>query len=131
MAARINISSRFYLLAGVVAFSIVSGSGIAAGQIAFDDVSKKAGITYVGSSYGSPWGDVNGDNRPDIFAGNHYRDATLYLNRGDGTFDEVAARTLDNLQGDWHGAVWADYDNDGDQDLFVSAGGNGGRGAAE
>jgi hypothetical protein len=48
----------------------------------------------------------------------------LYRNRGDGTFEEVAARLgVADLNrpgaGASMGAVWGDYDNDGYEDLFL------------
>src|SRR5262249_7960650 len=46
----------------------------------------------------------------------------LYRNRGDGTFEEVAARA--GVQADKQrfakGCSWLDYDNDGFRDLFVN-----------
>lgn len=49
---------------------------------------------------------------------------TLYRNNGDGTFTEVAtAAGVANIGSD-RGAVWGDYDNDGDLDLYVVNYGN-------
>ena len=52
------------------------------------------------------------------------------MNRGDGTFIDVALGP--ELSGIWtvhaqafadkHGAAWADFDNDGDLDLYISTG---------
>jgi hypothetical protein len=46
----------------------------------------------------------------------------FYLNKGDGTFEEVAEKTglLDKSKYYGLGAVWADYDNDGWLDLYVA-----------
>jgi hypothetical protein len=70
--------------------------------------------------------DPNGDGWPDLYATNS-ADGTanaLYVNRGDGTFDErAAAAGLADLnragEGASMGSVWADYDGDGRQDVFV------------
>ena len=43
----------------------------------------------------------------------------LFRNRGDGTFEDVTAREGVGDKGYGMGAVSADYDNDGDPDLFV------------
>jgi hypothetical protein len=44
----------------------------------------------------------------------------LYRNRGDGTFEDVTAKAGVGVSGWGQGAVAADYDNDGDSDLFVT-----------
>lgn len=45
----------------------------------------------------------------------------FYRNRGDGTFEEVAAAYgIDNPRGRSLSATWADFDNDGQLDLYVA-----------
>lgn len=83
-------------------------------------------------SYGISWGDVNGDGLIDVFLNNHAGDRfgptpSLYVNQGDGTFanelDRIAPGELGTIvNGDRHGSVWTDIDNDGDQDLLVLVG---------
>ena len=43
----------------------------------------------------------------------------LYHNAGDGTFTQVTNDPIVSESFMSIGAAWADYDNDGDQDLFV------------
>jgi hypothetical protein len=98
---------------------------VASGQLAFTDVSVAAGVAHRGESYGASWGDLDGDAYPDLFASNHRQLQSLFLNRRNGTFVDTGAQVLTwrNRPGaDTHGASWADFDNDGDQDLLVSAG---------
>ncbi|MCS5609981.1 MAG: VCBS repeat-containing protein, partial [Candidatus Poribacteria bacterium] len=46
----------------------------------------------------------------------------LYRNNGDGTFTDVTEQSnLDTLSGYNHGVVAADYDNDSDQDLYITS----------
>ncbi|HEX9426743.1 MAG TPA: VCBS repeat-containing protein, partial [Candidatus Polarisedimenticolia bacterium] len=53
----------------------------------------------------------NFDSQPDI----------LYRNRGDGTFEDVSARSgIIDRTGKGLGVVWGDYDDDGDEDLYVA-----------
>jgi hypothetical protein len=72
-------------------------------------------------------GDYNGDGRDDIYFVNQLGPNALYRNNGDGTFTDVTQAAGVAL-GDrvCVGAVFADYDNDGHQDLFVTStrGGN-------
>jgi hypothetical protein len=48
----------------------------------------------------------------------HYN--RLYRSNGDGTFDDVTLSAGVKGRGYTHGVVVADYDNDGDQDMFVA-----------
>jgi hypothetical protein len=108
---------------------LVLSSGIAAtvasAQIAFTDVTASAGVTHTSESYGASFGDLNGDGYLDIYVSNHRTPDSLWLNRGDGTFLDVASQTFDfknRLNADTHGGTWADYNNSGHQDLMVSTG---------
>lgn len=63
-------------------------------------------------------GDVNNDGYLDFFY--HYDGGKLFLSNGDGTFSRnnhgISISTGANEK---IGSAWADYDNDGDLDLFV------------
>ncbi len=70
--------------------------------------------------------DFDGDGWPDLYFTNSHFGApnALYHNRGDGTFEDVAASAgLADLnapgEGVSMGAVWGDIDNDGHEDLLV------------
>jgi enediyne biosynthesis protein E4 len=94
----------------------------------FQDVTADAGVsTTVGPSEcggwaaGAAWGDVNGDGFPDLFLPRGKDSAKLWISDGAGHFtDEAAVRGVDDGSLEGMGAVFADYDNDGDQDLFVA-----------
>lgn len=104
-------------------------------EIAFEDVTGKAGIHHLGPTYGASWGDFDGDGWPDIWIGNHLIDnnkPVLYLNQRDGSFRDVSDAVVSvDPRTDLHGAAWGDFDNDGDQDLLATAGGGGGLDEAE
>ena len=97
----------------------------------FRDVTAASGIsTTIGAaacgdwSSGAAWADVNGDGRPDLVVTRLEQPLQLYVNLGGGRFrDEAAARGLDNRGESALGVSFADYDNDGDPDLFVANGG--------
>lgn len=75
----------------------------------------------MGSKMGASWGDYDNDGYPDIFISNYGLDE-LWHNEGDGTFRNVTESA--NVEGCFFcyssGAVWWDYDLDGDLDLYVN-----------
>ena len=70
---------------------------------------------------GAAAGDYDGDGAIDLIVTRLDGHDLLFRNRGDGTFEEVAADAgLDVWELNSNGAVWGDVDNDGDLDLFVT-----------
>ena len=70
--------------------------------------------------------DFDGDGKPDLYFTNSRfgEPNALYRNKGDGTFEDVAASAgVADLnrpgEGVSMGAVWGDFDNDGREDLLV------------
>jgi hypothetical protein len=96
------------------------------GDGAFDDVTDEAGLLAFHPSQAAAWGDYDNDGWVDLFvapestAEGSPHPSKLYRNRGDGTFEEVAARVGLEVLGYLKGAVWGDYDNDGRLDLYVT-----------
>ncbi|HJT31043.1 MAG TPA: VCBS repeat-containing protein [Pirellulales bacterium] len=72
--------------------------------------------------------DYDGDGHDDILLLNQLGSNALFRNRGDGTFEDVTEQTGPLALADriCVGAAFADYDNDGDQDLYITStrGGN-------
>ena len=75
-----------------------------------------------GNSLGSSWGDYDNDGDPDLFVANNDEDNFLYRNDGNGNFIKIVSGSIVNDGGSSIGCSWADYDNDGDLDLFVANG---------
>ena len=91
--------------------------------IRFENVTQSAGIEYTGETFGAAWGDFNGDGWPDIWVSNHTKRPSLYLNQKNGTFRNVIDQVWSaNPRADTHTAAWADFDNDGDEDLVETVG---------
>jgi len=88
----------------------------------FSDVTVASGLAEPTSSQTAVWVDINNDGLLDLFVGNENSPAQLFLNKGDGTFEDIAV--LAGVSGDGSsfskGVAAADYDNDGFVDLYVS-----------
>jgi hypothetical protein len=93
----------------------------------FTDVTVASGLAKPAtSSQASVWADIDNDGFVDLFVGNESTPAQLFRNRGDGTFEEIGAAAGVSGTAFTKAVAAADYDNDGDVDLFVSnlGGGN-------
>ncbi len=96
------------------------------GNGTFTDVSRESGIAHhLGKAWGAVASDVNNDGRLDLFVANDTVGNFLFMNRGDGRFDEVGLRadvaySSDGRARSGMGVDSADFDQDGWMDLFVS-----------
>ena len=120
------------------------------GDGTFKDVTGTAGVGDGRWGVSASWGDYDADGWLDLYVTNtvqfdheapepmecHYRGITvqcgplgmvgdsdiLYRNNGDGTFRDVSekAGVSDVVPSYGLGAIWSDYDNDGDLDLYVA-----------
>ena len=120
------------------------------GGCRFSDVTAKAGVGGGGFSAGAAWADYDRDGFVDLYVARYvstdprhlpdpqrkvYKSVLtelpgtmpgetnfLYRNRGDGTFEEVAAKSgVQNTQrAHGMGICWGDFDGDGWPDLYVT-----------
>ena len=89
----------------------------------FTDVAPDLKMNKVDGGRGSAWGDYDNDGDQDIVAVGTYQPHALYRNNGDGTFTNVAEQAgIADPRGGW-GSLFADYDNDGFLDLYITRGG--------
>lgn len=99
------------------------------GDGTFEDVSKAAGLDRVLHAMGSNFGDLDNDGFPDFYLGTGDPDMltlvpnVMLWNDGGRRFRDVTtAGRFGHLQ-KGHGAAFADFDNDGDQDVYMNMGG--------
>jgi hypothetical protein len=96
------------------------------GDGTFTDVTESAGISDPGHyGFGVIFSDLDNDGWPDIFVANDSTPNLLFHNQGDGTFEEIGlfagvALSQDARQQAGMGLDAADYDGDGDLDLFLT-----------
>ncbi|MFM9911604.1 MAG: CRTAC1 family protein [Chitinophagaceae bacterium] len=112
------------------------------GNGTFKDVTKEYGLDQLYSfSTGGSFGDFNADGWPDLYVGNYFNEfegklsvindntvvganqiakGYLLLNEKGKYFRDVYSDYGLNFRGFGFGGVFTDFDNDGDQDLFVN-----------
>jgi len=85
----------------------------------FTDITGSAGVGDAGKSWSAAWVDYDRDGLLDLFVVNNDGTDRLYHNMGDSTFVDTAL--VAGLSGAAGGVdcSWADYDKDGDPDLYV------------
>lgn len=92
----------------------------------FDDYKEQILLPHSQSNVGPSIikGDVNGDGLEDVYIGGAKGQAgTLFIQRTNGTFTEKKGDWINHKIAEDTGALFFDYDNDGDLDLYVVSGG--------
>jgi hypothetical protein len=97
------------------------------GDGTFEDVSSRAGLlAHVGKGMSVAVADFDHDGRMDAFVTNDTVPNFLFRNKGDGTFEETALLAGVSVPGSGRpvsamGTDFQDYDNDGWEDIHVTA----------
>jgi len=108
----------------------------------FEDVTDQSGVSFVhfgatrnsllpeDMGSGLAWGDYDNDGDDDLFVVNFAGDiideprvcaCALFQNNSDGTFTDVSKETQTDIVLYGMAPTWADYDDDGDLDLYITA----------
>jgi len=97
------------------------------GDGTFTDVTVKTGVEDKDKYYGfsTIFVDINGDSKPDLVVGNDSEPNFLYINKGDGTFDDQSyvsgfALNKDGREIASMGIAAGDYENNGLIDFYVT-----------
>lgn len=89
------------------------------GIITFKDVSKEVGVLHEGLGLGLVISDLNQDGLPDVYCSNDFiSNDILYLNNGDGTFNNTIKRSMAHTSLYGMGVDAADINNDLKVDLM-------------
>lgn len=90
------------------------------GDGTFTNVTQRARVGDTGLCLGVVWGDFDDDGCPDLYVVNDFGRKTLYRNNGDGTFSDVTVKSNTLAYGAGMSASFADYNNDGRFDYYVT-----------
>lgn len=87
----------------------------------FTDVTEQSGLGKVATStQTAAWADINNDGNLDLFIGNEYSPSQLFLNKGNGTFEDISHNAGIDRVAFSKAVIAGDYDNDGYPDFYVS-----------
>ncbi len=89
------------------------------GGVFVKEVAGDLGIDAADSE-GTAWGDYDNDGWLDLYVSNSNTNANLLYKNNGGTFTSIIGSYPTSDIGTTTGTAWADYDNDGDLDLFVA-----------
>ncbi|HKR03705.1 MAG TPA: FG-GAP-like repeat-containing protein [Bacteroidia bacterium] len=91
------------------------------GNNSFTKITTGDAVNDIADSRCVNWTDMDADGDPDLFVTNESnQNENIYRNDGGGAFTKLTSGALANDGGKTMSAAWADYDNDGDMDVFLA-----------
>lgn len=120
------MNKKFNMILVDTGLALALVHGASAGST-FTKITTGAIVNDGGYSFGSVWGDYDGDGLPDLLVTNGGPNTDqrnfLYRNEGGGKFTRVTQSTIaTEAPGQWRGSLWVDVDNDGRTDLLAANG---------
>ena len=90
------------------------------GDFQFTDVTEEAGVRDGGLTLGIGWADYDNDGDQDLYIANDFGRNAFFQNQGDGTFKDISLENGTTDLGYGMSVTWADANNDGLLDIYVS-----------
>lgn len=95
------------------------------GNGTFTNIAPQLKLHFTGFFKAATWGDINNDQRPDLYISNLYGDNKLLVNRGGNgpeswTFEDVTKNSGTPGSGHTFPSFFFDYNNDGLDDIFCT-----------
>lgn len=91
------------------------------GNGTFEEVAAEAGVADPkGRGLSAAWADLDNDGWQDLYIANDVSWNGVFRNRGDGTFEDIAATSLAADYRSGMGLAIADFDDDLDDDVFIT-----------
>ncbi|MDX1913422.1 MAG: CRTAC1 family protein [Saprospiraceae bacterium] len=95
------------------------------GNGTFTNIAPQLKMDFTGFFKAATWGDINNDQRPDLYISNLYGDNKLLVNRGgsspaDWVFEDIAKKAGTVGSSHTFPSFFFDYNNDGLDDIFCS-----------
>ncbi|NNF03353.1 MAG: VCBS repeat-containing protein, partial [Rhodothermales bacterium] len=105
----------------ILLLTVFAAAGPAHAQITFSERAAEAGILTTAGARGVSVFDFDRDGLDDITLGMDGRRPALFVNRGDGTFEDVSADFGLELSALQVMPIWVNIDNDDDDELFLAS----------
>jgi hypothetical protein len=115
-----DINNDGYLDLYVTAYNVANAMYLNNGDGTFTDITVSSGTGNADRTRSTMFADIDNDGDIDLYVANIYDQNVMYRNNGDNTFTDV---TIASGTGDYlvaMGSLFFDYDNDGDQDLYLT-----------
>jgi hypothetical protein len=124
----VRLPALILLLSITCSHAAFSERKVVLGSVVLQEVAEELGLLSFTTTFGAATFDENNDGWPDLLISNHGKPPSIYLNQRGNGFSPQEKILLRLPGSDRHAPAVADYDNDGDQDIYFQHGAKSGRG---